>query len=151
MPCRTADRRAFLHARALRVAETNPEIGYLHLITAGERLAEVIPFDADRGLEAVVSSALAKIKAELSDGERIAGLFRARLRQLKRRYCSLICGSLDEMFFSRTEATDGFGSLKKASFPRAAAAAYDLKRGASTRVPHSASGFSPGAGMRSAR
>jgi hypothetical protein len=128
---------ALFYMRALRVAETNPEIAYLHLITAGERLAEVVPFDADRGLEAVVSSALAKIKAELSDGERIAGLFRARLRQLKRRYCSLICGSLDEMFFSRTEATDGFGSLKKASFPRAAAAAYDLR----SRYVHTGASF----------
>src|SRR4051794_19466395 len=31
------------------------------------------------------------------------------------------------MFFDRTEATDGFCSLKKESFPRAAAAAYDLR------------------------
>jgi hypothetical protein len=117
---------ALFYARALRTVDRDAEVAYLHLITALERLAEVAPLEGIE-LEAPIRTALDCIERELQDGERIARLFRKRMRQLKRRFMGMITSSLDDAFFARSESQDPWGGLRANAFPRAAAAAYDLR------------------------
>lgn len=117
---------ALFYARALRTVNRDPEVAYLHLITACERLAETAPLEGVE-LEAVIQTALNRIEAEMRDGARVARLFRTRMRQLKRRFAALIVRHLDDEFFARNEAGHVWQSLRARDFPRAAAAAYDLR------------------------
>lgn len=125
------------YSRALRAIHHSPEIAYLHLITACERMAEVAPFDERIELEAVIATALASIEAHHPDGQRIANLFRKRMRQLKRRFSALLTTHLDEAFFTRTESKSQWGHFTATSFPKAAAAAYDLR----SRYVHTGASF----------
>lgn len=127
---------ALFYSRALRMIGRDPEVAYLHLITACERLAEEAPL-ADVELEAEVKTALLEIERQLPDGDRVAKLFRKRMRQLRRRFSALITSHLDEGFFTRTEAADPIRALQKKNFPRAAAAAYDLR----SRYVHAGDSF----------
>jgi hypothetical protein len=117
---------ALFYARALRTVNRDPEVAYLHLITACERIAETAPLDGIE-LEAVIETALTRIELELRDGARVARLFRRRMRQLKRRFAAALVHHLDDEFFHRSEAENIWASLHARDFPRAAAAAYDLR------------------------
>ncbi len=127
---------ALFYGRALRAVGRDPEVAYLHLVTACERLAEVAPLHAVE-LEAEISTALASIEAELVGGERIARILRARMRQLKRRFAALITNHLDDGFFARSETVEPWQSLRAHDFPRSAAAAYDLR----SRYVHTGASF----------
>jgi hypothetical protein len=120
------DTAALFYARALRTVERDPEIAYLHLITACERLAEVAPLESIE-LEAEVQTAFTRIEQEMSGGDRIVRLLRGRMRQLRRRFAALIVTHLDDAFFTRSEAESQWEALKKDKFPKAALAAYDLR------------------------
>jgi hypothetical protein len=128
---------SLFYARALRAAVLNPEVAYLHLITAGERLSEVIPFDKEASLDANTRNALSRIESEMTGGERIASLFRSRLLQLRRRYCHMLCSSVDKQFFERRESEDVWSALKEEGFLKVAVAAYDLR----SRYVHTGSSF----------
>lgn len=127
---------ALFYARALRAVGRDPEVAYLHLVTACERLAEVAPLEGVE-LEAEISTALSRIQAELLGGERIARILRARMRQLKRRFAALITTHLDDGFFARSETVEPWQSLRADDFPRSAAAAYDLR----SRFVHTGASF----------
>ncbi|WP_205480526.1 HEPN domain-containing protein [Sphingomonas arenae] len=128
---------SLFYARALRSAVSNPEVAYLHLITAGERLSEVVPFDRMANLDAATRNAFHRIEEEMQGGDKIASLFRGRLLQLKRRYCNMICQSVDDNFFARSEADDVWGAIKKENVVKLAGAAYDLR----SRYVHAGSSF----------
>ncbi|RYG87732.1 MAG: hypothetical protein EON59_06580 [Alphaproteobacteria bacterium] len=117
---------ALFYGRALRTVGRDPEIAYLHLITACERLAEVAPLSGIE-LEAEVRTAFERIENELSGGDRVTRLFRGRMRQLRRRFAGLITTHLDDAFFKRSEADTSWGALRKDKFPKTALAAYDLR------------------------
>lgn len=127
---------AIFYARALRTVSHDPEVAYLHLITACERLAETAPLE-DVELEAVVRIALQRIEAEMHDGARVAGLFRGRMRQLRRRFTALLVSHVDDAFFRRSEGKEPWECFKPSDFPRAAAAAYDLR----SRYVHTGASF----------
>lgn len=127
---------ALFYARALRAVGRDPEVAYLHLVTACERLAEVAPLEGVE-LEAEISTALSRIEAELVGGARIAKILRARMRQLKRRFAALITTHLDDGFFVRSETVEPWQSLRADDFPRSAAAAYDLR----SRYVHTGASF----------
>jgi hypothetical protein len=115
------------YTRALQAAERDPEVAYLHLITAAEILANSLPTSQGDLLDSDIKAALSRIESELADGERVANLFRARLRQIKRRFLKLISDLVDPSFFGRTEASEPYGAFKAETFTKAMAAAYDLR------------------------
>lgn len=127
---------ALFYARALRTVGSDPEVAYLHLITACERLAEAAPLK-EIELEATIRTALARIEAELEGGARVARLLRSRMRQLKRRFAALLATHIDDGFFDRSEAGEVWQALRATDIPRGVSAAYDLR----SRYVHTGASF----------
>lgn len=118
---------AKFYQQALRAAEADLEVAYLHLITAGEILAEAVPVEPDRLLDAQMRELLERIAEGLPDGARVARLIRSKVRSIRRRFVHTLCSLTDEGFFKRTEANEPFARLTSAGYPKALAAAYDLR------------------------
>lgn len=124
------------YARALRTVDSYPEVAYLHLVTACERLAEIAPLEGIE-LESVILTAFRRIEKEMVNGEKITRLLRSRMKQLRRRFAALITSHFDDDFFSRSEAEGVWHSLRAKDFPAAAVAAYDLR----SRYVHTGASF----------
>jgi len=135
---------AKFYRRALVALEDDPEIAYLHLITAGEILSERSPFVEARHLDHRIIAALDRIEKELKDGTKVAGLFRGQLRGIKRRFVDTIASLVDDPFFDRREAGHESGALKKSDFRERIGAAYDLR----SRFLHTGYGFGTWIGFR---
>lgn len=118
---------ARFYVRALQAAETDAEVAYLHLITAGEILANATDHDLEILLEDVTSKDLRAIQSGLPGGRQIANRLRGRLRQIKRRFVATLSGLVDPPFFERSEAREPWAALKAKSFANNLASAYDLR------------------------
>jgi len=118
---------AKFYSQALRNFETDPEVSYLHLISAGEILSNFHDFDKLDLLDDTTKEYLANIREGLDNGEKVASHIEGRLLLVKRRFVETIVGLIDKNFFEKSEAGDGIGSLKVESFRRTISAAYDLR------------------------
>ena len=107
---------ARFYLRALQAAEQDPEVAYLHLITAGEILANATHHNAEALLDDATKGALGRIEAEMCGGRKVANLFRGRLRQVKRRFVAAFADIVDPAFFARTESREEFAAMKPESF-----------------------------------
>lgn len=123
----TLDTATKFYAQAVKNFETDPEVAYLHLITAGEILAEAHHYEAEETLDATTRQYLERIQSQTPGGDEIARHFRGRLRSIRRRFVLTLCRLVDEPFFQRKEAQDGYSGLTSAGFMRAMLAAYDLR------------------------
>ncbi len=115
--------------RALLSAESDPEASFLHLVTAGEILANGHEFSLDRLMDARMRNALERIERELEDGDEIAKLIRSQMRRIRRRFVYTIADLTDEAFFARGEAAHAYVRLGASDFIRRMGAAYDLRSG----------------------
>ncbi|QJU60063.1 hypothetical protein HL653_22080 [Sphingomonas sp. AP4-R1] len=127
-----AARSAFMAAarfyqRALQAIEDDPEVAYLHLITAGEIIANHKPFVEEEHIDEQTRAALARIEREMDGGAALASQLRGKLRGIKRRFVSAVASYIDPGFFDRTEAIDGFSAFRSDNFTQRLAAAYDLR------------------------
>jgi Apea-like HEPN len=113
--------------RALQTAETDVEIAYLHLVTAGEILANGHDFEPASLMDSKVKEALRSVEVGMADGPRIVALLGSRMRQIKLRFVSAICDLIDDPFFERGEAKSALSRISKSSFKRRIGAAYDLR------------------------
>lgn len=119
---------ARFYQRALIAADTDPEVAYLHLITAGEILAQdYIPKSDDQLLDAELEADLGRITQALADGGQLARMLRKRLFEVKRRYVAMFNGLVDRAFFDRREATEAYAALRPMDFAEVMGAAYDLR------------------------
>lgn len=128
---------AKFYRRALIAMEDDPEIAYLHLITAGEILSERTPFVDAKHLDPRMRSAFDRIEAELPDGAKLTRLLRGQVRGIKRRFVDTIASLVDDHFFDRRESTIDWGALRKSDFRDRVGAAYDLR----SRFLHTGYGF----------
>ena len=112
---------------ALQNAEHNPEVAYLHLITAGEILSNFYTYKKDQLLDDETKKVLTRIRSELSDGKKAARFISGKLLQVKRRFVKTILQYIDSDFFQRSESREPSGGFKEASFECAVSAAYDLR------------------------
>jgi hypothetical protein len=117
---------AAFYRRALQAVEDDPEMAYLHLITAGEILSAATPFDEARHLDDDVRDVLATLRG-LGDGDRMARILLARLHGIKRRFVDTITDLVDDGFFQRTEAVERYAGFRREDFARRIKAAYDLR------------------------
>jgi len=118
---------AKFYSQALRNFEKDPEVSYLHLISAGEILSNFHDFDKLDLLDDTTKEYLASIRKSLDNGEKVASHIEGRLLLVKRRFVETIVGLVDASFFEKSEAGDGIGSLKAESFRKSISAAYDLR------------------------
>lgn len=127
---------AKFYCLSLRSFEADAEISYLNLITALEILSSMDKRSNNEFLDEVTRKHLITIRQELKDGEKIANLFEARMRQIKKRFVDFILSSITQDFFSRTENLRREGCFDQALFSKTVAAAYDLRsRYVHTGVP----------------
>ncbi|CAJ4806924.1 Uncharacterised protein [Burkholderia pseudomallei] len=115
------------YARALRNCESDPEVAYLHLITAGEILSAYFSRDQDTLLDDSVKAALEEIGKQQPNGPKLVKLIRGRLLQIKRRFVRAFTDLVDADFFCKSEAVQPFFALSAADFEHRVAAAYDLR------------------------
>ena len=119
---------AKFYLQALQNFEKEPEIAYLHFISAGEILSNFHDFDKLDLLDDTTKEYLADIREGLNKGGKVARHIEGRLLLIKRRFVQTIVGLVDSSFFERSEAgDDGVGSFKAENFQRSMAAAYDLR------------------------
>lgn len=125
------------YMRALQTAEIDIEIAYLHLITAGEILAGAVEIPEDLLMAPQTRVHLGKIKAEMQQGEEIVGALKRQARSVKRRFVEAFLALTDEAFFERSEASQRYAALNKATYRKVLGAAYDLR----SRYVHSGESF----------
>jgi hypothetical protein len=102
----------FYH-QALQNGESDPEVAYLHLITAGEILANThCPESADL-LDKSVNKILDLVKLHVPDGEKAAMTLANCMRQIKRRFCLTMAQLVDDQFFSATKNEPNWHKFKK--------------------------------------
>jgi hypothetical protein len=107
--------------------EADPEVSYLHLITAGEILAGAVDVADQELLDEQLKAALERVTTALNDGGATARFLRSRLYQVKRRFKLVLGGLLDDAFFERSESRVEYGRLKKDTIDQRLGAAYDLR------------------------
>lgn len=127
-----AARSAFMAAarfyqRALQAIEDDPEVAYLHLITAGEIIANHKPFVEAEHLDEQTRAVLGRIEQEMEGGTAIAAQLRGKLQGIKRRFVSAIASYIDPHFFDRSESNDAFSAFRADNFSQRLGAAYDLR------------------------
>jgi hypothetical protein len=124
---RTFQGSAKFYLQALQSVEHDPEVAYLHLITAGEILSNFYEYKKDQLLDAHTTQILEKIRNDLSDGEQVANFISGKLRQIKKRFVKTIMQLVDPVFFQRSEDSGACGKFKVDSFETSISAAYDLR------------------------
>lgn len=124
------------YLQGLQIAERDPEVAYLHLITAGEILSSGFDFDKVSLLDEETREVISRISEASAEGPELAAGVLTRLLQVKRRFVQTITVLVDDAFFNCADATLPFGKFDQYTFSNAIAAAYDLRsRYVHTGVP----------------
>jgi hypothetical protein len=118
---------AKFYLQALQNFEREPEIAYLHLITAGEILSNFREFDKQDLLDEPTKSLLDCIRMQMENGTKVASQIASKLLQVKKRFVRTIVDLVDQSFFERSESKEQFASFKAESFAKRISAAYDLR------------------------
>ena len=121
---------AKFYRQALQNGETDPEVAYLHLITAGEILANTHCHGSADYLDDTVRAILDQVRLHVPDGEKSAKILANQMRQIKRRFCLTLEDLIDEQFFSATKNAPDWQKLRKLKrkdFSKRVTAAYDIR------------------------
>lgn len=116
------------YQRALVAADRDPEIAYLHLITAGEILSQAwLPKSDERLLDDDLEAAMSQVTIALNDRGKLARTLRNRLFEVKRRFVATFEALVDAPFFERGEAEDLHSRLSRDKFAATMGAAYAVR------------------------
>jgi hypothetical protein len=115
------------YLQAIQNAEHDPEVSYLHLITAGEILSNFHDYKKDQLLDDQTKEVLSIVRDKLPNGEKIANVISGRLLLVKKRFVETIVTLVDHDFFQRSESSESFAGFRSDSFRTCIAAAYDLR------------------------
>ena len=127
---------AKFYLQALQSIEHDPEVAFLHLITAGEILSNFHDYPQADLLDDDARKMLDGIRSASGDGPGLADQVAARLMMIKKRFVKTIVDLVDPTFFDRTESSEQYGALKQDTFEQKIKAAYDLRsRYVHTGVP----------------
>ena len=115
------------YMQALTSAETNAEVAYLHLITAGELISSFFEFEKEEILDHSVISDLQVIRENIENGTKIANRFFSRLTAIKKTFVRSLNSLLDDEFFLTSESNLEFSQFKREDMEKCIGAAYDLR------------------------
>jgi hypothetical protein len=118
---------AKFYQQALQNVETEPEVAYLHLITAGEILTNAHRPESDEYIDESVGAILDKVRQNVPNGEKAAKILANRMRQIKHRFRLTVGDFIDEQFFDATKNEPNFKKLRKDDFSKRISAAYDIR------------------------
>ncbi len=113
--------------QALQAVQSDPEVAYLHLISAGEVLSGGFGLDETEALDETARAILDRVAAQGTQGQKDARVLRSRLLGIRRRFVTVLNRLLDQNFFERREAQDEWGALERSSICETLGAAYDLR------------------------
>ncbi|WP_281649220.1 HEPN domain-containing protein [Parendozoicomonas sp. Alg238-R29] len=115
------------YTQAIQICETEPEVAYLHLITAGEIISGHYSYEQDEVLDAVTLKHLAEIRTHVPNGDKIARHISGRLLSIKKRFIKSLVSLIGPDFFDQREVSGEFGYFKNDDFEKRVGAAYDLR------------------------
>ena len=115
------------YQQALQTCEIDPEVAYLHLISAGEIISAHYSYEQEELLDDVTLNYLDKIRTNTPEGEKIARHISNRILSIKSRFVKTLISLIDDDFFSSKEGSNGFGFFQKEDFEKRIGAAYDLR------------------------
>lgn len=115
------------YLQALQNAEHEPEVAYLHLITAGEIISGHFEFEANKLIDSDMLESLSSIEEGLENGKKIARQIISRLFSVKRKFINSLCALIDDEFFNTNGIESELGRLKPQDFEKRISAAYDLR------------------------
>jgi len=115
------------YLQAVQAAESDAEVAYLHLITAGEILSNRQEYEVEDLIPDDILAALEKLSEVPDGGQAAASQLRQQLRQVRRRFVRTYCDLVDEAFFGKSESRDEYFTFKQESFKKSISAAYDLR------------------------
>lgn len=118
---------AKFYLQALQNAEKDAEIAYLHLITAGEILANVHHPQSDDLIDDDIKNILDDVSKYLPSGERSFRILASRMRQIKRRFRLTVEDLIDDQFFSQSSTDPRALTLQAHDLAARISAAYDLR------------------------
>jgi hypothetical protein len=114
--------------QALQNVESDPEVAYLHLITAGEILSNSQRPESADALDDEVRTILDQVRQHVPCGERAANILAGRMRQIKKRFRLTVEDLIDGQFFSATNGiTPQWKVFQRDSFLQYVSAAYDVR------------------------
>ena len=112
------------YMQALQNAETDPEVAYLHLITAGEILSS---FSKKEKLDQETLEDLNIIKNKVEGGDKIATRISKRLTSIRRSFVKSLCSLLDDSFYTTAETEENTCHFTPVIIEKNIGAAYDLR------------------------
>jgi hypothetical protein len=115
------------YLQALQNAEHEPEISYLHLITAGEIISGHFKYEAEELIDNDMLDSLKSIEDNIENGKKIARQIISRLFSVKRRFVKSLCSLVDDEFFNIDGKNPELGKLKANDFEKRISSAYDLR------------------------
>jgi len=123
--------------QALQTAERDAEVAYLHLITAGEILANAHRPESADELDEEVRAIVDQVRRHVPDGEKAARVLTSRMRQIKRRFRSTVEDLIDDGFFGASNSSIPRIKFKRENFSKHVSSAYDIR----SRYVHSGDAF----------
>jgi hypothetical protein len=123
--------------QALQTAESDPEVAYLHLITAGEILANAHRPESADELDEDVRAIVDQVRRHVPKGQKAAKVLTSRMRQIKRRFRSTVVDLIDENFFDTGKGLVPWTKFDRKHLLQHVSAAYDVR----SRYVHSGHAF----------
>lgn len=124
---RTFQSAAKFYLLALQNAENDPEVAYLHLITAGEILSYFYDFEKSELYDEETKEILTLIESNLDEGHKVSRIIADKIFHVKKRFLKTILNLVDSNFFQSSESNQTYGRFTKDTFKQAVASAYDLR------------------------
>jgi len=115
------------YLKSLQNAENDPEIAYLHLITAGEILSNYYKYEKKELLDKQTKGELLQTENELSNGTKVAKSISGKMLLIKRKFVNTIIKLVKHDFFLKSESSEKYGAIKESLFRDLVSAAYDLR------------------------
>ena len=115
------------YMRALQNVEHNPEVAYLHLITAGEMLSSFFQYSKEEMLDKETLEYLNIIRSEIEEGDKIAKKISDRFTSVKKAFVKSLCSLLDDSFYTASESEKNFVPFVPENIEKNISAAYNLR------------------------
>lgn len=115
------------YMQALQNAEHNPEVAYLHLITAGEMLSSFFPYSEEEMFDEQTLEDLDTIRSKIEDGDKIAKRISSRFTTVKKAFVKSLCSLLDDSFYVMEKSEKNLVPFASENIEENIGAAYNLR------------------------
>jgi hypothetical protein len=115
------------YLQALQTVETDAEVAYLHLITAGEVLSNAYTYPKEDLLEEKFLQYSKDIESNMVNGSDIVQYIQSRMYSVRKRFLKTLLRLLNSGFYSGSETREEWMALTKDDIEKQLLAAYDLR------------------------